>query len=143
MRYWKCFQWKVWVTSAKNGNQSIPYAHTMFIELHKEFQKSIISREPRFTRTVLCFELQGNISRYVLDFLAEEVRRVEATGTNKSKCRCLLMLTMGLVCATSLFKSVREGKSISLTYIHCHLEEVVIWRSWFDMSIFFVDSSCW
>jgi hypothetical protein len=34
----------------------------IFIELHKEFQKSIISREPRFTRTVLCSELLGNIS---------------------------------------------------------------------------------
>jgi hypothetical protein len=98
----------------------------IFIELRKKFQNRIISREPRFTRTVLCSELQGNISRHVLDFLAEEVRRVEAVGTNKSNCICLLMLTMGLVCETSLFKSVKEGKSISLTYIHCYLEDAAI-----------------
>jgi hypothetical protein len=91
----------------------------MFIELHKKFQKSIISREPRFTRTVLRSELQGNIFRHVPYFLAEEVRRVEV--------QMFVNVNNGVgVRATSLFKSVREGKSISLTYIYCHLVDVAI-----------------
>jgi hypothetical protein len=94
----------------------------MFIELHKKFQKSIISRESRFTRTVLRSELQGNIFRHVPYFLAEEVRRVEATGTNKSKCKCLLMLTMGLVYVRLHFSSRLEKVNPLVWHIF-----IVIW----------------
>ncbi|MCI20431.1 FAR1-related protein [Trifolium medium] len=50
----------------------------------------------------------------------DEVRRAESVGTDKTKCGCLLMSTMGLPCECSLAKTVNEGKAISLDDIHIH-----------------------
>jgi hypothetical protein len=69
---------------------------------------------------VLWSELQGNISREVLGDLLDEVRRAEVIGTNKARCGCFLWSTMGLSCACSLAKTVREGEPIRLANIHVH-----------------------
>jgi alpha-glucosidase len=69
---------------------------------------------------VVCLELQGNILRETLSYLVDEIRRADVIGTDKGRCGCLLMSTMGLPCACSLAKTVKEGKPISLVHIYSH-----------------------
>jgi hypothetical protein len=79
MRYWKCFQWKVWVT--------LPCSHWSSLSCTKNFKRALfLENLDACTRTVLCSELQGNISRHILDFLAEEVRRVERINQSAYVC---------------------------------------------------------
>jgi alpha-glucosidase len=92
----------------------------MFSEIHKDFQQNIIFRDERWKEIVLWSELQGNISREALGYLLDEVRRAEMIGTDKARCGCLLRSTMGLSCACSLAKTVKEGEPIRLVDIHVH-----------------------
>jgi alpha-glucosidase len=50
----------------------------------------------------------------------DEVRRSDVSETDKARCGCLLTSTMGLPCACSLAKTVKEDEPIRLTDIHCH-----------------------
>jgi alpha-glucosidase len=90
------------------------------IELQKDFQHNITFRDDTLTRTVMWSELQANISREAVQYLVDEVRRTGVIGTDKANFRCLLMSTMGLPCACSLAKMIKEGKPISLDDTHSH-----------------------
>jgi hypothetical protein len=92
----------------------------MFGEILKDFQQSIIFRDGRWKGIVLWSDLQGNISIEALSYLVDEVRRADVIGTDKAKCRCLLILTMGSLCVCALEKTVKDGKPIRLANIHSH-----------------------
>jgi alpha-glucosidase len=104
------------------------FTNMFIIELQKDFQQSITFRDDTLTRTMMWSELQGNISREAVQnisreavqYLVDEVRRTGVIGTDKANCRCLLMSTMGLPCACSLAKMIKEGKPISLDDTHSH-----------------------
>jgi hypothetical protein len=64
--------------------------------------------------------LQGNISLEAIEHLVDEVGQARMVGTDKKKCGCLLMSTMGLSCACLLAKMINEDKPISLDDIHNH-----------------------
>jgi hypothetical protein len=101
---------------SKNWKQMDNMLANMFIELQKDFQQSIIHRDDTLTGMVLWSKLQLNISKEAVQYLVDE----GVVGTDKTKCRCLLMSTMGLLCACSLAKTIKEGKPISLDDIHNH-----------------------
>jgi hypothetical protein len=54
----------------------------------------------------------------------DEVGRADVIGTDMARCKGLLMSTMGLSCACSLAKTVKEGKPISLSNIHIHCKRL-------------------
>jgi hypothetical protein len=50
----------------------------------------------------------------------DEVRRSDVSETDKVRCGCLLTSTMGLPCACSLAKTVKEDEPIRLTDVDDH-----------------------
>jgi hypothetical protein len=60
------------------------------------------------------------ISKKAPHRLADEVARMEASDTDKSKHGCLSRSTFGLSCPCSLAKTIKKGKLICLFKTHSH-----------------------
>ena len=80
-------------------------------------------------KVTLYKKLFGMVSRYALNEIAAEFKRVAYAGKNPSRCGCVMRSTHGLPCACQLFKYLVS--SIPLETIH------IFWRrlSFFDQGL--------
>ena len=83
--------------------------------IKSSFEKSlnVVSHVLNVTRYK---KLVGFVSKYALQYIAEESDRVEYVGLDKSHCGCTIRSTHGLPCAREL-ASFHEG-SIPLQPMH-------------------------
>ena len=97
-------------------NNMIKLQHT---EIKSSFEHSISRQQHSYNLPVYKL-LNGFVSRNALDFIAEELLRVNTVGIDSAACGCILRYTHGLPCACELARYTSNYIPIPLDVIHVH-----------------------